>query len=178
MEMALNQKLIDRSGMDQQDRLLLDEIQDGLPLVSRPYRQIGDRIGLSEQEVVQRIARLRKIGVIKRMGVVVRHRQLGYRANAMVVWNIPDDRVDELGRCFAGFPFVTLCYQRPRRGEQWPYNLFCMIHGKQRKDVQDRVRQIVSACEVGDIPHRLLFSKRCFKQRGANYRKRSDFGHG
>ncbi len=171
MELNVRQRRVDTTGIDADDRRLLEQIQEGLPLVSRPFADIAGRLGMVEAEVIARIERLRGEGVIKRMGVVVRHRPLGYDANAMVVWDVPDARVDALGQCFARFPFVTLCYQRPRRGAPWPYNLFCMIHGKDRDAVLDKIAELREACGVGEVRHQILFSRRCFKQRGANYRR-------
>jgi DNA-binding Lrp family transcriptional regulator len=106
------------------------------------------------------------------MGVVVRHRSLGYHANAMVVWNIPDDAIERVGKLLAAQECVTLCYQRPRRLPDWPYNLFCMIHGREREAVLRRLEQIIAADGLGDIPHEVLFSMRSFKQRGARYATR------
>jgi hypothetical protein len=103
------------------------------------------------------------------MGVVVKHRSLGYHANAMVVWNIPDDAIDRVGNLLAAQECVTLCYQRPRRLPDWPYNLFCMIHGREREAVLRRLAQIIDANGLGEIPHEVLFSLRSFKQRGARY---------
>ena len=173
MELNVRQCRVDTTGIDDDDRRLLEQIQEGLPLVSRPFAEVAGRLGMAETEVIERIERLRGEGVIKRMGVVVRHRPLGYDANAMVVWDVPDGRVDALGQCFARFPFVTLCYQRPRRGARWPYNLFCMIHGKDRDAVLDKIVELSEACGVGEVRHQVLFSRRCFKQRGANYRRGS-----
>lgn len=150
---------------------LLAAIQDGLPLVSRPYAEIGRRAGLSEAEVIERLRLWLETGVIKRLGVVVRHRKLGYRANAMVVFDVPDERVSEIGHRLATFACVTLCYRRPRRGEGWPYNLFCMIHGKDRATVEAQVEALAIACGLDEIPRAVLFSRRCFKQRGAVYRQ-------
>lgn len=151
------------------DQRLVAAIQGGLPLVSRPYAAIGREIGLTEAEVIQRIAALTADGTIKRFGVVVRHRELGYRANAMVVWDVPDDQVSALGRCIGQFDFVTLCYRRPRRLPDWPYNLFCMIHGHDRDAVLHHVAHLVETCGLPRIPHEVLFSRRRFKQRGALY---------
>jgi DNA-binding Lrp family transcriptional regulator len=151
------------------DRRLVAAIQHGLPLVSHPYAELGRQCGLSEAEVINRLAALLADGTIKRLGVVVRHRELGYRANAMVVWDIDDARVSELGHCIGRFDFVTLCYRRPRRLPAWPYNLFCMIHGQDRDAVLERVRQIEQHCGLADVPHEVLFSRRRFKQRGAIY---------
>ncbi|OOG25725.1 AsnC family protein [Thioalkalivibrio denitrificans] len=155
--------------LEDTDLALIGAIEKGLPLSPRPYAEVAAGLGISEQEVLRRLAALRNRGVIKRLGVVVRHRELGYRANAMVVWDVPDDTVGELGRCFSGYDFVTLCYRRPRQLPQWPYNLFCMIHGKTRDEVQARIAQLVQECGLESVQHQVLFSRRRFKQCGARY---------
>ncbi|MDP3481855.1 MAG: Lrp/AsnC family transcriptional regulator [Sulfuricella sp.] len=148
---------------------LIGAVQQGLPLVPRPYAEIGAGIGLTESEVIAGLAHLAEQGIIKRMGVVVRHHELGYRANAMVVWDIPDDRVSALGHCVGKFDFVTLCYRRPRRLPAWRYNLFTMIHGQDRDEVLSLVAQLKERCGLQDIAHEVLFSRRRFKQCGARY---------
>jgi len=155
--------------LSEQDRELIAAIQGGLPLVARPYAEIATRLGLTEAAVIERLAGLQAAGLIKRMGVVVRHRALGYRANAMVVWDIPDAEVERIGILLAGETCVTLCYQRPRRLPQWRYNLFCMIHGRERHSVLRRLEQIVAFHGLEKIPYTVLFSGRSFKQRGAHY---------
>ncbi len=157
------------TNLSEADRKVVAGIQSGLPLVSRPYAEIGKAIGMPESEVIERVAGLLKRGLIKRMGVIVRHHELGYRANAMVVWNIPDEKVSELGQCMGCFEFVTLCYRRPRRLPDWPYNLFTMIHGRNREEVLDKLAFLVRRCHLQDITHDILFSRRRFKQRGAVY---------
>lgn len=155
--------------LSEQDFRLIAEIQDGLPLCSHPYKEIGKRLGLSEQQVIERIGALQDSGVIKRMGIVVRHHELGYTANAMVVWDVPDDQVDAIGDRLGSQSCVTLCYQRPRQLPEWPYNLFCMIHGRKRERVLDNIKQIVDSLGLQQIPHKILFSGKRFKQRGAKY---------
>lgn len=149
---------------------LIQAIQAGLPLVRRPYREIGMRIGCSEDEVIGQLRSLIDSGTIKRLGVVVRHHELGYRANAMVVWDIPDQQVDRLGRQMGDQDCVTLCYQRPRRLPHWLYNLFCMVHGRDRDDVLACIDHVAAALDIDDLPHEVLFSGRRFRQRGARYR--------
>ncbi|MGB5177930.1 MAG: AsnC family protein [Gammaproteobacteria bacterium] len=155
--------------LNEQDRELIAVIQEGLPLVAKPYAAIAARLGLTEMQVIARLAELQAAGLIKRMGVVVRHRALGYRANAMVVWDIPDADVERIGALLADETCVTLCYQRPRRLPAWPYNLFCMIHGRERDSVLRRLEQIIAFHGLEKIPHTVLFSGRSFKQRGAHY---------
>lgn len=155
--------------LDEQDQRLITRIQHGLALVARPYAALGRDLGLDEAEVIRRLQRLLDDGVIKRLGVVVRHHELGYRANAMTVWNIPDEQVSELGHCMGRFEFVTLCYRRPRRLPDWPYNLFTMIHGRDRDEVLANIDFLVRQCRLEQVEHEVLFSRRRFKQRGAIY---------
>lgn len=151
------------------DRALLDGAGEGLALVARPFAELGQRLGLSEGEVIARLRRLLDAGAIKRLGIIVRHHELGYRANAMVVWDVPDDAVSRIGGAMARAPFVTLCYRRPRRPPDWPYNLFCMIHGRDRATVERQVDELAAALELEDTARAVLFSSRRFKQRGARY---------
>ncbi len=148
---------------------LIREIEGGLPLVAKPYAAIAKRLDTDEQTVIDAIRRLQDEGCIKRLGVIVRHRELGYRANAMVVWDVPDWNVDKLGRKFGSFSFVTLCYQRPRRLPDWRYNLFTMIHGRDRGHVEQLVARLACETATDASPHEILFSLRRFKQRGARY---------
>ena len=155
--------------IDATDLALLQTMEDGLPLVEDPYGEIGRRLGLSEGEVMARLWLLQSSGIIKRFGVVVRHRELGYRANAMVVWDIPDEDVAEAGVRLGSQGCVTLCYRRPRRLPQWRYNLFTMIHGRDRDAVLRHVDELIEQLDLYDVPHEVLFSRRRFKQRGARY---------
>lgn len=148
---------------------VLAAIQGGLPLVPRPFAAVGVALGLAEAAVLGCLADLAAAGVIKRMGVVVRHGELGYRANAMVVWDIPEQEVGRLGRCLGSLEYVTLCYRRPRRLPAWRYNLFCMIHGRDRGEVLALVEAMRRDCGLEDIAGEVLFSTRRFKQCGAQY---------
>ncbi|MDH5436118.1 MAG: AsnC family protein [Gammaproteobacteria bacterium] len=156
------------------DIRLIEVIQDGIPLVSQPYAAIGKKIGLTESQVIERIKSFQDNGIIKRFGIVVRHHELGYHANAMVVWDIPDDQVQMLGQCLGKFEFVTLCYQRARSLPEWPYNLYCMIHGQNRDVVLNHLSSLIRHCEIQAFPKQVLFSQRRFKQRGAVYCRHTD----
>ena len=154
------------------DSALIRAIQGGLPLVERPFAAIAADLGWTEEAVIERIRALQAQGAIKRLGVVVRHQELGYGANAMVVWDLPDAQVDALGQRIGALPFVTLCYRRPRRPPEWPYNLFTMIHGRDRTAVLTLVAQLKAdlEAELGPLVNEVLFSGQRFKQRGAIYR--------
>ncbi|WKJ89830.1 AsnC family transcriptional regulator [Methylomonas montana] len=155
--------------IDAIDYQLIAAVQAGLPIAARPYEVIGEKLAIAEQEVIERLARLKSQGLIKRWGVVVKHRALGYQANAMIVMNVPDERVGEIGALISLQPCVNLCYQRPRQGEVWPYSLYCMIHGKSREVVLEQWAELRHACQLTDYAYEVLFSRRCFKQRGAIY---------
>lgn len=151
------------------DRALVAVVAEGLPLVPRPYAAIGVRLGLSEDAVLAGLGRLTIDGVISRLGIVVRHHELGWRANAMTVWDVPDERVPAAGACLRELPFVTLCYRRPRHPPGWPYNLFCMIHGRDRDTVLTQVEAATSEAGLAGLARDVLFSLRRFKQQGARY---------
>lgn len=162
---------------DHADRRFLAGFEDGLTLEHRPYRTVGARLGMDEATVLARLSGLIGDGIVSRFGLVVRHRELGYSANAMVVWNIADDIVDAVGERFAAQPFVTLCYRRPRRPPRWPYNLFCMVHGRERAVVLDQIEQLADLVTEEQVRPEVLFSRRRFKQRGARYEPATDGGY-
>ena len=147
---------------------LIEAIQNGLPICPEPYAALAENLSCSPADVIQGLSNLKDSGHFKRFGVIVKHRQLGYDANAMVVWDIPDDQVDAIAERLAAEDVVTLCYQRPRRLPDWPYNLFTMIHGKQRAIVVASIEDLRCRLEL-DHDHDVLFSTHCFKQRGARY---------
>ncbi len=156
----------ERLALSSEQRRLVAALQPGLPLVARPFATLGQRIGMTEAEVISIIADWQKSGVVKRLGVVVRHHELGYTANAMVVFDVPDATVSTVGTRLAGEQGVTLCYRRERHLPQWPYNLYCMVHGRSREEVLPVVERL---CRVAGHPCEVLFSTRRFKQRGARY---------
>jgi len=160
---------------DRLDRSLLGAIEEGLPIVARPYDDIAGRLGVGADNVRGRLRQLSAAGIIGRFGCVVNHRALGYRANAMAVWDIADDLVDAVGQRLCRHPQVSLCYRRPRRPPEWPYNLFCMVHAKRHGDALDVIDEL-NRIHDGTAHHAVLFSTRCFKQRGATFSQRPGGG--
>jgi len=148
---------------------IIHAIQGGLALAPRPFALIAEGLGTDEETVLDSVRDLQARGVIKRLGVVVRHHELGFRANAMVVWDIPDESVRVAARRLAEDPAVTLCYRRPRRLPSWPYNLFCMIHGQDRRSVEKKISALRRTTGIHELPYCVLFSRQRFKQRGARY---------
>lgn len=160
--------------LNDQDMMLIEALCGGLSLVPDPYADLGARVGLSEDQVIAGIKRLVNGGIIKRFGVVVQHRKLGYTANAMSVWDIPDAEVSEIGNRMGRFPFVTLCYRRPRHLPDWPYNLFAMVHGDNRDKVRRQVDSIADVLGLAHVERDVLFSTHQFKQCGARYKCTKD----
>ena len=148
---------------------LLAALQDGLPLVSRPYAALGAESGLAEDAVLDTLRGLVAAGVVRRFGVIVAHHALGYRANAMAVWDVPDEIAASAGARLARASGVTLCYRRRRDAGRWPYNVYCMVHGSERAAVSRRVAAISAASGVAQYPGAVLFSTRRFKQCAARY---------
>ncbi|VVB89052.1 HTH-type transcriptional regulator Ptr1 [uncultured archaeon] len=149
--------------MDKIDRKLLRSIQDGIPIASEPFNRIANELGIPEDEVINRIEEMIKEGAIRRFGASVGHRVIGITANAMCTWNVPDDRVEEVGAIMAGFAEVTHCYERPRY-PGWKFNLFTMIHAYSREECEKVAKEISIATGIKD--YSILFSEKEFKKTG------------
>jgi len=150
------------------DRRLLLEIQTGFPLVATPYREVAAAVNADVSEVLAAIKRLKRTGCIKRIGCVVNHIVTGFDNNCMVVWDVPDDALDERGQAVGELPYVTLCYHRPRRPDQdWQYNLFTMIHGREATVVDQKIDEL--ATDHLPYDHDRLYSTATLKQTGARY---------
>ena len=152
--------------MDATDRAIIVATQQGLPLVARPYHAIAEQLNLDAEEVMARMRRMQEEGVIRRIGVVPNHYAIGYRANGMTVWDVPDEVVDQLGELVGKLDFVTHCYRRPRHLPHWPYNLFAMVHGKSRDEVAGQIAQIKALLGEHVRSHDVLFSTRILKKTG------------
>ena len=147
------------------ERALAARLAAGLPLAPRPFAAFG----VPEEELIAALRRWLESGVVRRIGAVVRHRPLGYEANAMVVWDVPDDEAGAAGRRLAADPAVTLCYRRARALPAWPYNLYCMVHGRERPAVTRSIERLCTEHALTRYPRSVLFSQRCFSQRAAHY---------
>jgi DNA-binding Lrp family transcriptional regulator len=149
------------------DRPLLDALSRGLDLTPRPFAALALRLGRDETAVTSRIAVLLAAGILTRLGVIVRHRSLGFTANAMVVWDVPEADTQAAGQTLAALPGVTLAYERRPVAGVWPYRLFCMIHARSRPEALSVLDAARALPALAGLSHRVLFSTRCFKQSGA-----------
>ena len=153
--------------LDGSDRPLLQALTAGLALVPRPFAALAESLGREEAEVIARIAALAEAGILTRVGVIVRHRAVGWSANAMVVWALPEDRIAAAGAALARHPGITLCYQRRTVPGVWDYPLYSMIHARSRAEALAVLGRAAALPELAGATHRALFSSRCFKQTGA-----------
>lgn len=150
------------------DRELAALVEAGLPLVPEPFGTWADELGMPTAEVLARIHAWLDAGTLRRFGLVVRHHEVGFGANAMTVFDIPDDAVDAVGERLAMQPGITLCYRR-ERAPGWRYNLYCMVHGRSRDETLALLHAAITAAGLAEQPHQVLFSRHRFKQTGARY---------
>ena len=153
------------------DRCLITAAQSGLPVVPRPYEALGATLGVSAEAVRERLAGMLASGLIRRIGAVPNHYKLGFTANGMSVWDVADERVDALGVCVAALPAVSHCYRRPRHLPQWPYNLFAMLHGRSRDEVQQQADRIEALLGNACRSHDILYSTAILKKTGLRLRE-------
>lgn len=150
------------------DHPLAALVEAGLPLVAEPFAAWAAKLGSSTAEVLARIQAWQDAGTLRRFGLVVRHHEVGFGANAMTVFDVSDDQVDAFGERLATQPGITLCYRRERAPE-WPYNLYCMVHGRSRDETLALLHAAIEGAGLQAWPQQVLFSRRRFKQVGARY---------
>lgn len=152
--------------IDAVDRRIVEATQAGLPLVEQPYHAIAEQVGVSPEEVMQRMQALLERKIIRRIGAVPNHYALGYRANGMTVWDVINAHVDELGEKVGVLDFVTHCYRRPRSWPEWRYNLFAMVHGHDRAEVEAKAAVIAELLKPYCRAYTILYSTRILKKTG------------
>lgn len=151
---------------DPTDLALIRATQAGLPLVPAPYAAVAAELGLTETEVIARLAAMQARGVLRRIAAVPNHYRLGWRANGMTVWDVDDAGIDTLGARVGALPFVSHCYRRPRRLPQWRYNLFAMVHARSREEAAPQVAAIAALLGDACRAHDVLWSTRVLKKTG------------
>jgi len=160
--------------IDTTDRAIIQATQAGLPLESAPYTAIGVATGLTEAEVIARLESMRAQGVVRRIAVAPNHYAFGMSSNGMTVWDVNDDRASDLGARVGALDFVSHCYLRPRALPEWPYNLFAMVHGRDRIEVENKRARIATllglACRSSDV----LYSTRILKKTGLRLTQKGD----
>lgn len=151
---------------DELDHAIVLATQAGLPLVPRPWHEVARQAGTTPDQVMKRVQQMLERGIIRRIGAVPNHYAIGYRSNGMSVWDVDDSCVDALGRELAESGLVSHCYLRTRHLPQWPYNLFAMVHGRDRNEVETKLRQVAMILGSAVRAHEVLYSSRILKKTG------------
>ncbi|MBP2653390.1 MAG: putative transcriptional regulator, AsnC family [Firmicutes bacterium] len=152
--------------LDELDRKIIAAMQDELSLVSEPYRDIAAAVGITEDELFARLESYRRSGYMRRMGAVLRHRKVGFSANALCAWLVPMKRLTEVAMLMISYPLISHCYARVAHTE-WPYNFYTMIHGHTRDECREFAAQLAE--ETGLKDYVMLFSTREWKKTSMRY---------
>lgn len=152
--------------LDALDKRIIAAVQGDFPLVSQPYRALANQIGISEEELLTRLEKFRHMGHMRRMGAVLRHREVGYAANALCAWQIPKEKVEEVAALMVAHPAISHCYERVTHPD-WPYNFYVMLHRKTRQECQEIVDQLAQTADLKD--YLLLYSVREWKKTSMRY---------
>jgi len=153
-------------GFTEKDRQLIRFLQDDLSEEREPFLVIAKRLGMTEEQVVDRIRGWMQEGVIRRFGALVRHHDMGFQGNAMVAWSVPSSEIERIGLLIARYSFISHCYERPARSD-WPYNLYTMFHASNREEVEKLIRKVAE--ETGIREYRVLHTIKEWKKRSMKY---------
>ncbi|MFQ5782628.1 MAG: Lrp/AsnC family transcriptional regulator [Nitrosopumilus sp.] len=150
----------------EQDKDFIRELQKDMDIIDEPFVKAAHNLGISENELFAKMKYYEDIGVMRRFAAILRHRQVGFTANGMIVWNVPKDKISEVGAKLGAFPQISHCYERPTYPD-WPYNVFSMIHCKTHDEANEMAKTIQDQIHVDD--YRILFSSREFKKTRVEY---------
>ena len=152
--------------IEELEHQLIQITQSGIPIVERPFAEIAEKMGISEQQVISMMDSMKRNGVIRRIGLVPNHYALGYLFNLMTVWDIQDDEINNVGDMVGNLDYVSHCYQRPRHLPDWPYNFFAMVHGTTELEVQQKMNSIEELVKDHCKQHIALKSTKILKKTG------------
>jgi DNA-binding Lrp family transcriptional regulator len=150
----------------EEEKNYIRELQKDLEIVERPFLKSAQKLGITEEQLLEKITKYEETGIMRRFAAILRHREVGFTANGMIVWRVPEERIEEVGSKLGSFPQISHCYQRPVY-QDWPYSVFSMVHCKSIEEAEDMAREIQKQVEVSD--YKILFSSREFKKTRVEY---------
>jgi len=156
----------------EEDKNFIRELQKDLEITERPFLCSAQKLGITEEELLEKAKYYEEIGIMRRFAAILRHREAGFIANGMIVWKVPDERIEEVGAKLGAFPQVSHCYQRPVYPD-WPYSVFSMVHCKSISDAEEMAKQIQT--QIGVQDYKILFSSREFKKTRVEYFVENEF---
>lgn len=147
--------------MDELDKAIICHIQKEIPFIEEPFKFISNELKITEDELIGRIDKLSKAGVIRRIGAILNHRNVGYFANAMVVWSIPEEDIEDIGKIMALQRAISHCYIRATY-EAWPYNLYTMVHAKTKEECNEIIQRLSDLLGINE--YEVLYSTKELKK--------------
>lgn len=157
--------------LDDIDKKIILKLQNGIAINCRPYQECATEFGISENEVVQRLQKMKEVGFIRKNAIATNHYKLGYLYNAMTVWEVAEDKIDEVGARFAKFDFISHSYQRPSIPPEWNYTIFAMVHGKSQEEIDFKINKMKTAVEGQFSNMDILLSTKILKKTGIRLRE-------
>lgn len=152
--------------LKEKEKRVLKALIEGIPLVEEPFKEMAEKLGISEEEFLEIAENLLKKGYLRRIGATLRHNLVGYSGNAMVVWQVPEERVEEVGRFFSSKSFISHCYLR-EASPDWPYNLYTMIHAKKEEEILELVQKLAE--ELNLKKYEILFTEKEITRKYVSY---------
>lgn len=152
--------------LSQLDKEIIKALQEDFPLCEEPYKVLAERVGISEEELLRRIKELIDEKKIRKMGAVLRHREVGFNANALCAWQVPPDKLDDIAQVMSSYAAVSHCYDRTP-APNWNYNLYTMIHAKTRDECEQLIKELADL--TGVTNYKILYTKKEWKKTGMKY---------
>ncbi len=152
--------------LSDKDKEIIKVLQEDFPLCEEPYKILAAKVGISEEEFLQRVQKLVDEKKIRKMGAVLRHREAGFKANALCAWNVPPENLDDVAKIMTANPAVSHCYDRTT-APNWNYNLYTMIHAKSREECENIIAELSAQTGIKDF--QIMYSKKEWKKTGMKY---------
>jgi siroheme decarboxylase len=148
------------------DKSIISLISQDIPLVKEPFKGLSLKLGIKQEALLKSLSFYKDNNLLRKFCASLNHRKIGFRYNAMVVWNVPEKLIDKSAGLMVAFSRVSHCYQR-KRAPDWNYSLYSMIHGRSKKECLDVVNDIYR--KIGCKDYRVLFSSKEYKKTAACY---------
>ena len=152
--------------LSDRDKEIVKVLQEDFPLCEEPYKVLAEKVGISEEEFLQRVQELVDEKKIRKMGAVIRHREAGFKANALCAWSVPPEKIDDIAKIMSSHPAISHCYDRTT-APNWNYNLYTMIHAKSREECEEIISELSAATGIENF--QIMYSKKEWKKTGMKY---------
>ncbi|MDL2281041.1 AsnC family transcriptional regulator [Selenomonadales bacterium OttesenSCG-928-I06] len=152
--------------LDNIDKKIISFLNESFPVESRPYKKIADELNITEEEVLSRVKGYKDTGKLRKMGAVLRHRNVGFKTNVLCVWKVSEDKFKEVADIMLTESAITHCYSRVSYPE-WPYNFYTMIHAADKTECENIVKRLSEKTKLED--YKMLYSIFEWKKESMKY---------